>query len=185
MPGLVLSLSHLSPILLVSLLVLSTHLLWAQGKSPLGEITVQVFDAPVQLATVAEAQTHLVFTYGGLPLSFRRNKGQTESGMKFFPPYNPGDYRLPTNTKAALNQTTRTPGLRAEDNYFIGRAPSKWLTFAPTYGKVQHETIYRADELEYYGHHIPWVGPLIIRICQQAKVHPHVTRVLKIIRPQF
>ena len=38
MRGLVLSLSHLSSILLVSLLVLSTHLLWAQRKSPLAQV---------------------------------------------------------------------------------------------------------------------------------------------------
>jgi hypothetical protein len=185
MRGLVLSLSHLSSILLVSLLVLSTHLLWAQRKSPLEEIPVQLFDTPAQLATVSEAQTHLHFTYKGLPLSFRQNQGQTESWMRFFPPHNTGDYRPPTNTKAVLDQATRTAELRAEEKYFIGSAPSKWLTFAPTYGKVHHEAIYRVDELEYYRHHIPWAGSLIVRICRQAKAHPHVTHVLKVLRPQF
>ena len=41
MRGLVLSLSRLSPILLVSLLMLSTHLLWAQRASTLEESAVQ------------------------------------------------------------------------------------------------------------------------------------------------
>ena len=183
MRGLVPSLSHLSSILLVSLLVLSTHLLWAQRKSPLEEIPVQLFDAPSQLATVSEAQTHLQFTYRGLPLSFE-NQGQTESWMRFFSHHTDEDH-LPTNTKAVLDQAIGTAELRGKEKYFIGSAPSKWLTFAPTYGKVHHETIYRVDELEYYGHHIPLVGSLIVRICQQAKVHPHVTRVLKVLRPQF
>ncbi len=156
MRGLVLSLSHLSPILLVSLLVLSTHLSWAQRKSSLEEIPLQLPDAPSQLATVSEAQTHLHFTYRGrgLPLSFKQSQGQTESWMRFFPHHNAADYRLP-------------------------------LTFAPTYGKVHHETLYRVDELEYYGHHIPWASPLIVRVCQQAKIHPHVTRALKVLRPRF
>jgi hypothetical protein len=185
MRGLVLSLSHLCSILLVSLLVPSTYLLWAQRKSPLEEIPVQLVDAPSQLATVSKVQTHLHFTDRGLPPSFRQNQVQAESGMRFFAAYNAGDYRLPTNTKAVLDQATRTAELRGEEKYFIGSAPSKWLTFALTYGKVHHETIYGANELEYYGRHIPWAGSLIVRICQQARVHPHVTRVLKVLRPQF
>jgi hypothetical protein len=180
MRGLVLSLSHLSPILLVSLLVLSTHLLWAQRKSPREEIPVQLFDAPAQLATVSEAPTHLHFR--GLPLSFEQHRRQTESLMRLYP--NPiGDFRPPINTKAVLDQSTGTPELRGKEKYFIGSAPSKWLTFAPTYGKVHHEMTYGVDELEYYAHHIPWAGSFIVRICQQAKAHPHVTRVLKILLP--
>jgi hypothetical protein len=180
MRGLVLSLSHLSPILLVSLLVLSTHLLWAQRKSPLEEIPVQLLDTPAQLAIVSEA---LHFTDRGLPLSFPQNQGQTESWKKFFPAYNTGGYRSPTN--AVLDRVTRMAGLRSEEKYFTGSTPSKWLTFVPTYGNVHVETIYRVDELEYYGHQIPWAGSLMLRICQQAKVHPHVTRVLKVLRPRF
>ena len=182
MRGLLLSLSHLSPILLVSLLVLSTHLSWAQRKSPLEEIPVQLLDTPAQLATVSEA---LHFTDRGLPLSFTQNQGQTESWMRFFPPHNTSDYRLPTNTKAVLDQATRTAELRGKEKYFLSSAPSKWLTFAPPYGKAHHETLDSVDELEYYAHHIPRAGSLIVRICQQAKVHPHVTRVLKVLRPQF
>ena len=185
MRGLILSLSHLSSILLVGFFVLSTHLLWAQGKPPLEAPPAQLFDAPSQLATVSEAQTHLPFTDRGLPPSFRQNQGQTESWMRFFPPYNKGDYRLPTNTEAALDQAARTAELRGEEKYSIDSAPSKWLTFAPIYGKVHHETIYSVDQPEYYAQHIPWAGSFILRICRQAKVHPHVTRVLKAFRPQF
>jgi hypothetical protein len=32
--------------------------------------------------------------------------------------------------------------------------------------------------LEYYGHHIPWAGSVILRIGQQAKTHPHITSVV-------
>ena len=183
MRGLVFSLSHLSPILLVSILVLSTHLLWGQRESPVEEIPVQLFDAPSQIATLSEAQTHLHFTYIGLPLSLEQNQGNTESWRRFSSYQNVRDYRLPTNTKAVPDQATGTADLRGENKYFIGSAPSEGLTFA--HGKVHHEMIYRVDELEYYGHRIPWVGSLIVRISQQAKVHPHVTRVLKVIRPQF
>jgi hypothetical protein len=184
MRSLVLSLSHASLILLVSFLVLSTHLLCAQRQSPLEEIPVQVLDALAQHATVSEGPTHLHFR--GLPLSFGQNQSQTDLWMRFHP--NPiGDYRPPINIEATLDQTSRTPELRGKEwgkeKYFIGSGPSKLPTFAPTYGKIPHEMIYSLDEVEYYAHRIPWAGALIVRICQQAKVHPHVTRVLKILLP--
>jgi hypothetical protein len=178
MRGLALSLSHLSPILF-SWLVLCTPLLWAQRKWSLEG--VQLFDTPAQLTTFSEAQTHLQFAYTGFPPSFGQNQGQSESLMRHDMG---GDYRLP-NSKAVLDQAPRTVESRGKENYFIGRAASKWLTFAPTYGKVHREAMYGVDELEYYGHHIPWVGSLIERICQQAKVHPHVARVFEVLHPQF
>src|SRR5580692_8176258 len=61
------SLLHLSSILWVSLLVLSTDVLWAQRTSTLEESAVQLPDAPSRVATVSEAQTRLHLTYKGLP----------------------------------------------------------------------------------------------------------------------
>jgi hypothetical protein len=154
MRGLVLSFSRLSPVLLVSLLVLSTQLLWAQRKSPPEEIPSKLFNAPTQLAAVSEAQTLLHFTYRGLPLIFTQNQSQTAPWMRLSAPGDTGNYGPP-------------------------------LTFASTYGQAYHQTLNSADQLEYYGHHIPWAGSLIVRICKQAKVHPHITRVLTIVRPKF
>ena len=155
MRGVVLSLLHLSSILLVSLFVLSTHVLWAQRTSTREESTVQLPDAPSHVATVSEAQTHLRLAYKGLPLSFKQNQGQTESWMRFFPDHT---------------------------GY---HAPTKWMTFAPTFRHVHHAPIHGANDLEYYGHHVPWAGSVILRIGQHAKAHPHITSVLKTVHPQF
>ena len=173
MRGLVLSLSHLCSILLVSLLVLSTHVLWAQRTSTLEESSVQLPDAPSRVATVSEAQTHHL-TYKGLPLSFKQNQGQTESWMRFFPDQTGYD-RLSINTNAVLNQDRRTAEFWGNNKYFIGSAPTKWMTFAPTFGHVHHETI----------HGLPWAGPVVLRIVKEAKAHPHVTTVLKTVHPRF
>jgi hypothetical protein len=62
MRGLVLSGSHLSPILLASLLMLSTHLSWAQSTSALGKIPTQLLDTPAPFARDSEAQTRLHLT---------------------------------------------------------------------------------------------------------------------------
>lgn len=184
MRGVVLSLSHLSSILLVSLLVLSTHVLWAQRTSTLEESAAQLPDAPSRVAAVSEAQTHLHLTYKGLLLSFKQNQGQTESWMRFSPDHTGYD-RLSINTNAVLNQDTGTAEFWGKNKYFIGSAPTKWMTFAPTFGHVHHETIHGANDLEYYGHHIPWASSVILRIGQQAKAHPHITSVLKTVHPRF
>jgi hypothetical protein len=184
MRGLVLSLSHLSSILLVTLLLLSTHLLWAQRTSTLEESAVQLPDAPSQFATVSEAQTRLYLTYKGLPLSFSQNQGQTESRMRFFSDKTGYD-RLSINTNAVLNQDRETAEFWGRNKYFIGSAPTMWMTFAPTFGQVHHETILGTNDLEYYGHHTPWAGSVILRIGQQARAHPHITSVLRTIHPRF
>ena len=184
MRGFFLSFSRRSPILLVGLLLISTHLLWAQRTSPLEKIPSQLLDTAAPFARVSEAQTRLHLTYRKLPLTFEQNPGQTESGMTLFPHY-PDHYRLPINTDAALSPARRTAELWGEEKYLIGNAPSKWLTFAPTYGNLPRETTYSVENLEHLAHQIPWVGPIILRIGQQAKAHPHFTRVLKVIKPRF
>jgi len=63
-------------------------------------------------------------------------------------------------------------------------APTK-MTFAPTFGLVHHETIHGANDLESYGRRIPWAGSVILRISQQAKTHPHITRALMVVQPRF
>jgi hypothetical protein len=182
MRGLFLSFSHGSPILLSGLLALSTHFLWAQRTLPLEKIPIQLLDIPAPFARVSEAHTRLHLTYRKLPLTFEQNQGQTDSRMRFFPHY-PGYDRLPINANAALS---RTAELWGQEKYLIGIAPSNGWTFALSYGKVvPHETTWRVENLERYVHRIPWAGSIILRIGQQAKAHPHVTRLLTALKPRF
>ena len=184
MRGVFLSFSRRSPILLVGLLLLSTHLLRAQRTSPPEKIPIQLLDTPAPFARVSKAQTRLHLISRRLPLTFEQHPGRTESGMTLVPHY-PDRYRLPINTDAALSPAPRTAELWGKEKYLIGNATSKWLTFAPTYGEVPRETTYNVENLEHLAHQIPWVGPIILRIGQQAKAHPHFTRVLKVIKPRF
>jgi hypothetical protein len=186
MRGLFLSFPHLSPIVLVGLLVLSTHFLWAQRTLPLEKIPIHLLDTPAPFARVSEVQIPLRLTDRRLPLTFERNQGQTDSRMKFFPHYS-GDYRLSTTTNAAPYPATRTAERWGKEKYLMGSAKRKWRTFsfALTYGKIPRETTCCIGNLEHYGHRIPWAGSIILRIVQQAKAHPHVTRVLTVLKPQL
>jgi hypothetical protein len=183
MRGLFLSLSHRCLIALVGLLLLSTHLLWAQKTSPPSKIAIQLLDTPAPFARLSEAPTRRHFTYRELPLTFVQKPSQTESRMRLFP-HSPDQYRLPTNTGAALYPAPRTAELWRK-KYFISSATSTWLTFVPSYGTVPHETTYSVENLEHLANNIPWVGPIVLRIGQQAKAHPQVTRLLKVIKPRF
>jgi hypothetical protein len=183
MRGLFLSFSHSSPILLSGVLALFAHFLWAQGTLPLERVPIQLLNTPAPFARVSEAQTPLHLTYRRLPLTFDQNQGQIDLRMRFFPHY--PDYRLPTNTSATLYPATSTAELWGNEKCAIGTAPSKWRTFAPAYGEVRHETAWSIGNLEHYAHRIPWAGSVILRIGQQAKAHPHVTRLLRVIKPRL
>jgi hypothetical protein len=189
MRGLFLSFSYPSPIMLVmlvGLLVLSPRFLWAQRTLPLEKIPIHLLDTPAPFARVSEVQMLLHLTDRKLPLTFERNQGQTDSRMKFLPHY-PGDYRLPTTTTAALYPATRTAERWGKEKYLMGNAPSKWRTFsfALTNSKIPRETTCCVGDLEHYGRRVPWAGSIILRILQQAKAHPHVTRVLTVLKPQL
>jgi hypothetical protein len=180
MRGLFLSFSHPSPILLSGVLALSTHFLWAQGTLPLEKASIQFVDTPAPFARVSGAQTR--FIYRRLLLPFEQNQGQTDSQMRFFPHY--PDYRLPTNTNAVLYPATTTAQLWGKKNV-IGSAPGEWWTFTSAYGKVPHEAAWSVGNLEPYARRIPWAGSVILRIGQQAKAHPHVTRLLRVLKPRL
>jgi hypothetical protein len=190
MRGPFLSFSHPSPILLVGLVLLSTRFLWAQRTLSLEKIPIHLLETPAAFARVSEVQTPLHLTDRKLPLTFERNQGQADSRMKFLPHY-PGDYRLPATTTAALYPAPRTAEREAKlwdkEKYLIGNAPSRWRTFsfALTNGKIPRETTCSVGDLDNYGCRIPWAGSIILRILQQAKAHPHVTRVLTVLKPQF
>jgi hypothetical protein len=182
MRGLFLSFSRSSPILMSGVLALFTHILWAQKTFPLEKVPIQLLATPAPFASVSEAQTPLHLTYARLSLAFERNQGQTDSRMSFFPHY--PDCRLPTNTNAILYPATNTAELWSKGTYLIGGAPSKWRTFT-SYGKVPNETAWSVGNLEHYAPRIPWAGSVILRVGQQAKAHPHITRLLTALKPRL
>ena len=184
MRGLVSSPSRLSSILLVSLSMLSAHALWSQKKSTPEESVAPLPDAPSRAAKSSGAQAYLDLTYKGLPLSIHQNEGKTGSCMRFFP-YHTGHDRLSLNTGDVLNHEMGATEFWSKNKYLLGSPLPRWLMLAPTFGHVSNETTNGGNDLEYYGHRIPWAGSTILRISQQAKAHPYITSVLKSIHPKF
>jgi hypothetical protein len=175
---------HFSSLLLVNLLALSTHVLWAQRTLTSEETADQLPDAPSQIAKVSEAQTRLHLSDRGLPLTFGQNQGQAETWESFFSGATGYDHRS-IHIIAVPNQSRGTTEFWGTKKYFMGSTPTKWMMFAPTFGQAHHETIQGAKDLEYYGHHMPWAGSVILRLSQQARAHPHIASVLKAVHPKF
>jgi len=167
------ALPHLSPIFLLSLLVLCVPVTWAQKTLLAEQTSIQFANYAVPFAAVPEAQTHLLPFHDNMPLSFTPNLGQTGSGLRFISRGVGYDPLLPTN------KPVMEPGARA--NYWI--APTRWLTNVPD--NAHHPTVYTRD-VQYYGRRVPVVGQTILRVARQADSHPRATRVLRlIVNPLF
>jgi len=185
MRRLLLSFSHPSQILLVGLLVLSTQLLWAQRALPVATILIQRLDTPAAFARVSGAQTPMHLTDRN-SVAFEQTPGKTESRMRLFPVYPRYD---PLNTRPTEVNVRSHPAARMVESWGtekdLGNARIKWLTFAPIYGKVPHGATGPVENLEHYMHSIPWAGSIIVRVGQQVKAHPHITRVLTSLKPRL
>jgi len=177
-------LSHLSQILLLGGLVLSVPLALTQTILSSKKAPVLV----VALARAPEAKTHIA--YPELPLSPRHKSGfQTISEARSFPREAGQSYyrRLLTNKTVVLElrQPIGMGELWGKAHSFLERTPNQWLTSVPIYGKVLRGATSPADDLEYYGNHIPLAGWAVRGISAKAKSHPHLARVFQIVQPQF
>jgi hypothetical protein len=173
-------------ILSVSLLVLSADLSWAQNQPPIEQIVAPIFDIAVLHVPVSEAKIlHLRSFSAELPPILETNKSQPSSQARFFTA--PASYhQLLTDNIATLNlrQLTGTSESQSSGNYFIDGTPNKSFTFEPAYLKLSNQTINRASDMDYYGR-LPFAGPIILRVAQQADIHPRITRVVKMLQPRF
>ena len=173
-------------ILSVSLFVLSADLSWAQNQPPIEQMAAPILDIAVLHVPVSEAKIHPRSFSVGLPPILETNKSQPRSQARFFTA--PSSYhQLLIDNIATLNlrQLTGTAESQSSGNYFIGGTPDKSFTFEPGYLKLSNQTINRASDMNYDDRHIPFAGPIILRVTQQAEAHPRITSVLKILKPRF
>jgi len=86
-----------------------------------------------------------------------------------------------THTPLDLQQPTGTGELLGAAKHFAGSSSGQWLSAG---GKVYYPTIRTADPLQYV-QRISWANAAVRRVSQQAKAHPHVANVVKILQPPF
>ncbi|HTR38268.1 MAG TPA: SBBP repeat-containing protein [Bryobacteraceae bacterium] len=125
---------------------------------------------PVATTTPA-TRSHVIESYGKLPLSFEANQGQTDRRVKFlsrgsgytlFLTQDSAVFSLHgKKTNAALRMkvlganphaaVAGTDGLPGKSNYFVGNDPRQWRTNVPTYASVKYTEVYPGIDLVYHG----------------------------------
>ena len=149
-------LSHCFPVLPVAVLLFSTHFLLAQ-TTPSESRPSELPDAPTPVSPPAQAAS---------PIHFPQ----------------PNDRRLFSIDELAKPHTgmAKVPG---RDKYLVGKAPQRSITFASAY--PSHSTANGADAWMHLSQRIPWAHSVIQRGSQLSKAHPHVTGMLKAIKPKL
>lgn len=179
---------RLSPVhvllLTVSLIFLmfSARLAWTQEWACASKAPTQVSLLAPQFVEGPEAEIRFHPVCEDL-VPFAPNQGQIPSLVRFRPLDLGYHLSLTQNsTQPDLGQTA-TGETQVKANYFIGNAPTGWLTNEIPHNVVSHRALDSGDELQHYGHYIPWAGRIIVSMSKQARFHPRVFRLLEFIGP--
>jgi hypothetical protein len=153
---------------LLSVLVVTCS---AEGQQiqPANQSSSQLPDAPSAAAKVSGLQKNL-------------NIFDISSRLRLIPDARQGAWRMNSfGSQIQYRLALKQPAMQYADSKTVVR----WLMFAPSYGHVQPKTIHSADDWQYYGHHIPVAGHVVLRVGQEAQAHPHVVTLFKVIQPKF
>jgi len=170
-------------VLLAGLLPLSARLLWAQMTQPEEGVPIQLFNQPIQPASRTAVTWHPSSVSKGLPNTLGAPPNQTGLRIGFFAP--PTNYYPAIDNRAVANvqQTSNPWRLSAAPLFPAGNASGQWIKAA--YDNASYRTVQSVGDVRKYGYPIPWAGPIILRISEKAKAHPHVVGALKLLTPQF
>jgi RHS repeat-associated protein len=179
------------------------HLLSAKATDSMGAVTTSalvyaIVDGPDTCdssppISARETATQLA-AFGGLPLTFEENRGQTDSSVKFLargvgyqlfltPGASVVALRSPEGRQAALRMRfadgNAEPSLAGLDrtsgvvNYLLGKDPAAWHTHVANFARVRYESVYPGidavyhatqGKLEYDLHVAPNADPARIRL---------------------
>jgi hypothetical protein len=93
-------------------------------------------------------------------------------------------YRFSRNSTALATALASTAQPSNGRNW-LGDVTNHSFKFEPSYGIAPHTAAGSTQNVEQYVRYIPAAGPLIVRICERTKAHPHVTRALSMFHPDL
>jgi len=125
-------------------------------------------------ASASDAHARLVKAYGGAPLHFEPNQGQTDAPVHFLsnglgysifltsseavlalhPPKPNGRSTVLRMRLVGANPQSGPRGLDefpGRANYFLGNDPQKWRANVPTFAKVEYRDVYTGIDVIYHG----------------------------------
>ena len=163
---------QLLPALLLGTCMFFTPLLWSQATQP----RVGLEDR-IQLAALPEV---INFQSSFLPVfSPSLEAAEQRAPLRLTGSYDPPMSKQPTFN---LQRTSSMAEFLRNGGHFTG-ASNSWMKF--NYSTACDAGRQPISGAANKGRQIPWAGPIAIRVSEQAKAHPHVTRVLRILSPKF
>lgn len=172
--------------LLVSSVVLATPLLWSQKPieaiPTAEEIPARFLDHRIPPWPLPEAGTHPSPVQEGPPVSPEAIKSPGGLPVRFFA-RSAGDYRY-SNSQIFSNTMQPSGAVESQGNsrHLTSSISDQWLK--PAFG-THHPTMQATENGYNYASHFRWAGPIILRVSQEARAHPHVTSVIKLFGPKF
>jgi len=166
------SCAHSSAKAVFGFLLLCVPLLLAQNATVRVEPNKDLPDAPMPVTPASPTPSRLSSTRP----SFDMNRLQGESWMRMS---NAGE-RPALNTRGLAPKES---GPNDRDMRVAGRSPANRFTFEPIDGHANRTATHGATQ--WYTSHIPWAGPIVRRGLKISKAHPHITTVIKTLKPQL
>lgn len=154
---------------LILMSLLSPRFLSSQETSLSPQSTNSLPNAPSAHTTISKPEASFHFAFRTFAPSFEQGQFL---GTFWAPRFNPN---------ASLEREIQTFEPCVHCKTLFGLSPRQRMIFVPTNDPMNRHTAAGSDELENYIHHIPVAGPMILRISQE----PHLTRLLKVVQPQF
>lgn len=148
----------------------------------LAQTTVQVEpnkdlpDAPMPVTAAPPAPSNLNVTRGTLAPRFDANRAQPGPWMGMSPAIG----RPAFNTNALASEKSRLDGKGVK---VAGRSAASRFSFDPIGGHANRTATHGGTQ--WYTSHIPWAGPIVRQGLKISKAHPHLTTVIKTIKPRL
>jgi hypothetical protein len=152
-------------------LLMFAPLLSAQNTPVQAQPKKDLPDAPMPTTAIAPS-----FTRQTLPPRFDATRTQSQSRMGMSPAIG----RPTFNTNALGSEKSRVDG---KDMKVAGRSPVNWSGFDST-SRHANRTAAQSST-QWYTSHIPWAGPIMRQGLKISKAHPHLTTVIKTIKPRL
>ena len=156
--------------------LMSVPLLLGQNTAAPVEADKELPDAPMPVTTAPATPSNLNLRHGALPPSFDANSTQTGSWMGKSPAV--GRPALKANPLTFGENRFDAKGLKG-----AGKPVVNWFEFDPDRAHANRTATHGATQ--WYTSHIPWVGPIMRRGLKISKAHPHLTTVIKTLKPQL
>jgi hypothetical protein len=158
------------------LLLMCVPLLLAQNATIPAESKIDLPDAPMPATTALPAQNSRNVVRGELSPSLPASHSQSEPAMG-----KSLAFERPRFNTNALEYKGNRPG--GKDAKSAGRFQANWFALDPASGHANRAVTHSGTQ--WYTSHIPWAGSIMQRGLKISKAHPHLTTVIKTLKPQL